>query len=385
MQASLWNVWRVSVFHVFRNKGILIGARRTWETKKLTHEDRPEAIRKGEELDSVNIGAFLKDSIPGLSGKLVISQFPSGYSNLTYLVTVGERELILRRPPFGTKAKTAHDMGREYNILKALRPVFPYCPKPLAYSEDLSIIGSPFYLMERLHGIILRRDLPSPLSFTSQQARRLCENLLDIQIDLHSIDYRKAGLENFGKPEGYVERQVKGWINRYGRARTGDAPDFETVMAWLLKNRSSDTDRPGIVHNDYKLDNCVLDENDPSRIIGILDWEMATIGDPLMDLGNSLAYWVQRDDPPDMQIIRTMPTHLNGALTRDEMVKRYAETTGRDVSNFHFYLCFGLFRLAVIAQQIYYRYYQGQTKGERFKNLIFAVHVLEKAAMKLIA
>ena len=350
----------------------------------MTHEDRPAAVRKGEEPDSANIEAFLKDSIPGLSGKFVISQFPSGYSNLTYLLAVGKREFVLRRPPFGTKAKTAHDMGREYNILKALRPVFPYCPEPLAYSEDLSIIGSPFYVMERLRGIILRRDLPPDLSFTSQQARRLCENLLDIQIDLHSIAYREVGLENFGKPKGYVERQVKGWTGRYRAAHTEDAPDFEAAMAWLLENKPSDTDRPGIVHNDYKFDNCVLDENDPTRIIGILDWEMATIGDPLMDLGNSLAYWVQGDDPPEIQIIRTMPTHLKGALTRDEMVKRYAEMSGRDISNFNFYLCFGLFRLAVIAQQIYYRYYHGQTKDERFKNLIFAVHVLEKAAMKLV-
>ena len=351
----------------------------------MTHEDRPATVRKGEEPDSANIEAFLKDSIPGLSGELAISQFPSGYSNLTYLLAVGKREFVLRRPPFGTKAKTAHDMSREYNILKALQPVFPYCPEPLAYSEDPSIIGSPFYVMERLRGIILRRDLPPGLSFTSQQTRRLCENLLDIQVDLHSIDYREVGLENFGKPKGYVERQVKGWTGRYRTARTGDAPDFEPVMSWLLENRSPDTDRPGIVHNDYKFDNCVLDENDPTRIIGILDWEMATIGDPLMDLGNSLAYWVQQDDPPEIQIIRTMPTHLEGALTRDEMAERYAEMSDRDISNFNFYLCFGLFRLAVIAQQIYYRYYHGETKDERFKNLIFAVHVLEKAAMKLVS
>jgi len=349
----------------------------------MTHEDIPAAIRKGEELDSANIEAFLKDSIPGLSGKLVISQFPSGYSNLTYLLAVGKREFILRRPPFGTKATTAHDMGREYNILKALRPVFPYCPEPLAYSEDISIIGSPFYIMERLRGIILRRDLPSDLSFTSQQAQRLCENLLDIQIDLHSIDYKEVGLENFGKPKGYVERQVKGWIGRYRKARTEDAPDFEAVMAWLLET-GPQTPTGRVLFTTITSLIIVSWIKRPHRIIGILDWEMATIGDPLMDLGNSLAYWVQQDDPPEIQIIRTMPTHLKGALTRDEMVKRYAKMTGRDISNFNFYLCFGLFRLAVIAQQIYYRYYHGQTKDERFKNLIFAVHVLEKAAMKLV-
>jgi len=346
--------------------------------------DKAEKIREGEGLDPTGVAAFLKDSVPDLSGNITIRRFPSGYSNLTYLLTIGDRELVLRRPPFGTKAKTAHDMGREYRILKALHSVFPYCPEPLAYTEDTTIIGCPFYVMERMRGIILRRDPPPGLSFTPAQMKQLCEKLLDVHFELHSIDYKKIGLENFGKPEGYVRRQVEGWSERCRAARTDDAPDYEEVMAWILKKMPADTDKPGIIHNDYKLDNLVLDERNPTNIIGVLDWEMATIGDPLMDLGNSLAYWVQRDDPPDMQAIRTVPTNLEGAPSREEMLQRYFEKSGRPVDNFDFYYCFGLFRLAVIAQQIYYRYYHGQTKDERFKTLIFAVQVLEKTARAVI-
>lgn len=345
--------------------------------------DEATVVRPGEDLDPQKVAAFLKSVVPGLSGELVIRQFPSGYSNLTYLLTMGDQEWVLRRPPMGTKAETAHDMGREYRILKALGPVFAYCPHPLAYTEDPAIMGCPFYIMERLHGIILRKDLPPGLSFTPRQARGLCEHLVDVHVNLHRIDFKAVGLENFGKPRGYVRRQVEGWSARYRAARTDDAPDFEAVMAWLLKHMPPDTKAPAIVHNDYKLDNCVLDPADPSAIIGILDWEMTTLGDPLMDLGNSLAYWVEQNDPPDMHRIRTMLTHMKGALTRQEIIQRYAEKSGRSVSDFDFYSAFGLFRLAVIAQQIYYRYYHGQTQDERFKELVGVVHVLERRARNL--
>ncbi|HDM32901.1 MAG TPA: phosphotransferase family protein, partial [Deltaproteobacteria bacterium] len=304
--------------------------------------------------------------------------------NLTYMLSVGDRNFVLRRPPFGRKAKSAHDMSREYRILNALKDVFPYAPRPVAYTEDTSIIGCPFYVMERIEGIILRKDLPEGLHFTPDEARQLCENLLDVQCELHSIDYKKVGLENFGKPEGYVKRQVEGWSERYRAAKTPDAPDFEDVMSWLHEKMPTDFRNPCIIHNDFKLDNVVLDPKNPLKIIGVLDWEMATIGDPIMDLGNSLAYWVQADDPPDFQAIRMMPTNIPGALTREELVARYAEKTGIAIDNFDFYLCFGLFRLAVIAQQIYYRYYHGQTKDERFKLLIIAVNVLEKSALSII-
>jgi len=347
--------------------------------------DKSTKVRQGEELDLKVVEQFLKDAIPGLSGGLVVEQFPSGFSNLTYLIKVGGTDLVLRRPPFGRKAKTAHDMGREYRILTALNPLFPYCPKPLVYTEDESVMGCPFYVMERIEGIIMRKNLPRGLELSPDQMRTLCENLLDVQFQLHSIDYKAIGLESFGKPEGYVKRQVQGWSERYRAAWTPDAPTFEKVMQWLQDNMPPDFDRPGIIHNDYKFDNVVLNPDNPLEIIGVLDWEMATIGDPLMDLGSSLGYWVQADDPDDVQAARMLPTNLPGALTRAEMVKRYEDKAGISIDNFDFYLCFGLFRLAVIAQQIYYRFYHGQTKDERFKMLIFAIHILDSAANRTMA
>jgi aminoglycoside phosphotransferase (APT) family kinase protein len=346
--------------------------------------DAPVKIREGEELDISKLDIFLKDKIKGLSGPIKVKQFPSGFSNLTYQITFNDRNLILRRPPFGTKAKSAHDMGREFNILKALYAIFPYCPKPYVYSEDKSIIGSSFYVMEKLDGIILRKNLPHGLSFTLEQAKTLSRSYLDIQHQLHSIDYKSIGLGDFGKPEGYVRRQVDGWSKRYRNAKTDDAPDFEDVMAWLDKHLPPDCEKPGIIHNDYKLDNVVLDPQNPTRIIGVLDWEMATLGDPLMDLGSSLAYWIQKSDSENMLAIRTLPTHIDGFLTRQELVDRYLEKSGLKIDSFDFYLVFGMFRLAGIAQQIYFRYFHGQTKDKRFAMLIFAVQILEKEAKKII-
>jgi aminoglycoside phosphotransferase (APT) family kinase protein len=275
-------------------------------------------------------------------------------------------------------------MGREYRIQKALKPFFPYCPEPLAYAEDESIIGCPFYVMERIKGIILRRDLPKGLSFTPHEARTLCEKFIDVYAALHHVDYKKAGLEGYGKPGGYVRRQVEGWSERYRNAQTDDAPEFELVMNWLLAKMPDEGAVVSVIHNDYRFDNVVLDPLNPLEITGVLDWEMATIGDPLMDLGGALAYWVDRVDPPNMQAIRIAPTHLEGMMTRWELVNAYAERMGITIENIDFYYCFGLFRLAVIAQQIYYRFYHGQTKDERFKLMIFAVHVLEEAARSVI-
>jgi aminoglycoside phosphotransferase (APT) family kinase protein len=342
--------------------------------------DKPTEIRKGEELNVDRVGQFIRDTIPGLKGEMTIRQFPHGHSNLTYLITIGDREMVLRRPPFGTKAETAHDMNREYRILAAIKAVFPYGPRPLVYAEDESIIGCPFYLMERVPGIIIRRDLPAGLDLMPRQVRHLFEGLVKVQVELHAIDYHKIGLEEFGKPQGYVGRQVLGWSKRFRAARTPDAPDCEAIMSWLQRHMPPDSENPTIIHNDFKLDNVVLDKEDPTKIIGVLDWEMATIGDPLMDLGSSLAYWVEAGDPAERQAIRTIPTHLEGALARKQVIEHYAELSGRSIEDFSFYYCFGLFRLAVIAQQIYYRYYQGQTKDERFKVLIYAVGVLEKVA-----
>ncbi len=344
----------------------------------MDYKDQPTIIRKGEELDSASVEAFLRETIPKLQGEMIIRQFHSGHSNLTYLVTFGDRQVVLRRPPFGTKAKTAHDMGREYRILSALKDIYQYGPEPLAYTEDNSIIGCPFYIMERIEGIIVHREFPSDIMESPDNVRALCRKLIEVHYELHSIDYRKAGLDDFGKPRGYVKRQVLEWCERYRNAHTPDAPDFEAVMAWLEEKMPPDSDIPGIIHNDFKLDNVVLDPGNPVDIKGVLDWEMATVGDPLMDLGCSLAYWIQKDDPPETQTIRLMPTDVHGALTRNELVRYYTELSGRTIDNFDFYYCFGLFRLAVIAQQIYYRYFHKQTEDERFKGMILVVKILDK-------
>jgi aminoglycoside phosphotransferase (APT) family kinase protein len=342
--------------------------------------DQPTAPRNGESIDATAIEPFLRDTIPGLQGEMVIRQFPSGHSNLTYLITFGDRELVLRRPPFGTKARTAHDMGREYRILSALKDAYPYCPTPLAYTEDTDILGCSFYVMERIRGIIVRHEFPAGLAGSPEKISALCRKLVQVHHQLHAIDYRRVGLENFGKPAGYVQRQVAGWSRRYRAARTPDAPDFENIMAWLEEKMPPDFSTPAIIHNDFKLDNVVLDKDDPGRIIGVLDWEMATVGDPLMDLGSSLAYWVQKGDPPEMQAVRFAPSDSPGALTRDELVSHYADLAGWEIDNYDFYYCFGLFRLAAIAQQIYYRFYHGQTKDKRFEAMIIGVNALEKAA-----
>lgn len=348
----------------------------------LTDETRP--IREGEEFDIKKVEQFLKDVIPNLTGTLTVAQFPGGHSNLTYLIRVGDRDMVFRRPPFGRKVKTAHDMGREFRMLKALRPAFPYCPEPLAYTEDESIIGCPFYVMERINGLIIRKNLPESLPLKPSEATLLCERLTDVFVELHQVDYKKIGLEGFGKPEGYVKRQVEGWSERYRTAKTPDAPDFEEVMAWLHEKMPPESPHVSVIHNDYRFDNVVLHPDDPFRIVGVLDWEMATIGDPLMDLGGALAYWTDHDDPPDMQAIRMIPTHLPGMFTRNDFIRRYAKKMGVSVEKSDFYSCFGMFRLAGIAQQIYWRYYHGQTKDERFKLMIIAVSVLEKACRRLI-
>lgn len=346
--------------------------------------DQATEVRTGEELNASLIETFLRDSIPDLDGMMTIRQFPGGHSNLTYLVTFGNKEMVLRRPPFGFKARTAHDMGREYRILKALKPYYSYCPEPLIYSDDNTVMDCPFYVMERIKGIILRKSLPKDMVLTAEQVNQIFKNVVKAQYELHALDYRKIGLDNFGRPEGYVSRQIEGWSSRYRAARTPDAPDFETVMGWLDHNKPLYSPHPCVIHNDFKFDNIVLDSSNPLKITGVLDWEMATIGDPLMDIGSSLGYWVEKNDGSEMQAMRTIPTHLEGAMTRRQYVNYYSEISGRSIENMEFYQGFGLFRLAVIAQQIYYRFYHGQTRDQRFQMLIFAVSILEKEAKKLM-
>lgn len=346
--------------------------------------DQPAPLRPEDAFDVARADAFLKLAIPDLRGLPEVRQFPGGASNLTYLLAYPGREIILRRPPPGTKARSAHDMIREARVMAALRPVYPWVPKVLAVCGDEAVLGAPFYAMERIPGIILRRDLPPGLGLGPEKARQLCLNVLDRLVDLHQVDWRAAGLGDLGRGEGYVLRQVEGWMARYRAARTPDAADFEAVMAWLWRTKPDRDAATCLIHNDYRFDNVVLDGSDPLKVVGVLDWEMATLGDPLMDLGNTLAYWVQADDDRSFLKLRRQPTHLPGMLTRAEVVAHYRERTGLDTSGMRFYLAFGLFRLAAIAQQIYARYAQGQTTNPEFSGFALLTHILEGRCKALL-
>lgn len=341
--------------------------------------DSPRPVREGEELEATSLGAYLCERLPDVSGRLTVEQFPGGFSNLTYLLRFGDRELVLRRPPFGNRVKSAHDMGREFRVLDKLHPVYPPAPRPFLYCEDEDVLGAPFYVMERRRGVILRRNLPDGLEISPDLAGRLSASFIDNLATFHTLDYEAAGLADLGKVEGYVERQVTGWRERYERAKTDDWPELEQAGAWLAANMPGESAR-GLVHNDYKFDNLVLDPDDLTRIVAVLDWEMCTLGDPLMDLGSTLAYWVEAADDPHLRAIAFGPTDLAGSYTRNELAERYAEKTGFDVGRLTFYYVYGLFKLAVIAQQIYARYAKGFTKDERFARMNRMVGLLGRMA-----
>lgn len=346
--------------------------------------DEASRVREGEELDIKVVDHYLKSTLPELQGLPEVRQFPGGASNLTYLIQYENRDLVLRRPPFGKKAKGAHDMVREARIMQALKPVYPYVPDVLAVCQDAAVMDCDFYVMQRLVGIIPRQNLPKELALMPEKTRSLCESVIDKLVELHKVDVTAAGLDSLGKGEGYVARQISGWSERYRNARTPDVGDFEGVMAWLEEKKPAGEVAITLIHNDYRFDNVVLDQETLS-VIGVLDWEMATLGDPLMDLGNSLAYWVQADDDPIFQLMRRQPTNAPGMMTRDEVVAYYGEKTGWKVENFDFYLVYGLFRLAGIVQQIWYRYFHQQTTNPAFAQFGTMVNYLEKRCQKLIS
>ena len=342
--------------------------------------DHPKAIRTGEELPLAALEKFLVRHFPGSTGPLTAEQFPSGHSNLTYLIHLGNREMILRRPPFGSKVKTAHDMGREYRVLSKLHSAYSEAPRVLLFCDDLSILGSPFYLTEPIRGIILRKDPPEGLDFSPDIARRLSESFVDNLARLHGLDYPAIGLGDLGKPQGYLERQVRGWIERYHGSQTHTLPEVERIAPWLIERMPPMRDST-LIHNDYKYDNLILDQRDVTKIIGVLDWEMSTIGDPLSDLGTALAYWVDAKDSDDLQEFRWSPSNYPGSLTRAQLVERYAQATGRDVSSMAFYLAFARFKVAVILQQIYYRFHMGLTQDQRFASLPRKIETLLRASL----
>ncbi len=344
--------------------------------------DNARAVREGEELDIPSLETYFNKNLPELAGAVTVQQFPKGHSNLTYLLNVGDKEVVLRRPPRGGKIKTAHDMGREYRILSALQGVYDKAPRPYVHCEDESVIGAPFYVMDRVPGVILRgSDAPKGIDLSEDVMRRLSTALVDGLAELHSVDVNAAGLANFGKPEGYVERQVAGWTKRYFAAKTDEIPAFEEAAKWLAENMPADGPRDGaLIHGDFKYDNVVLSPDDITKITAVLDWEMATLGDPLMDLGTTLGYWIEEGDPDENKMLGLGPTALPGNLNRIELVERYAKQTGRNVDNALFYFVYGLLKIAVIAQQIYKRFVEGHSKDPRFQAAIMGVHILSKTA-----
>jgi aminoglycoside phosphotransferase (APT) family kinase protein len=381
--------------------------------------DRPGPVRPGEELPLAPLAAWLRDHLPGpgpeappappaaaapvaapeaaasaaamASPSLLVEQFPGGHSNLTYLLRYGGRELVLRRPPRGASVKTAHDMGREHRVLSCLHRCYSKAPRALAACDDPAVIGAPFFLMERVGGVILRRILPAGAGSAPapSRLRALSEATVDALAELHAVDPAAAGLADLGRPAGYAARQVSGWTERWQRAATDPVPDVDRAAAWLaehLPRRSAaeEEDAAALLHNDFKLDNLVLAAN-LGAIAAVLDWEMATVGEPLMDLGTSLGYWLDPDDDEALRLLPVGLTALPGNLSRAEVVERYARTTGRDASGILFYYVFGLLKIAVIAQQIYFRYRRGLTRDERFAPLLDSVRLLGRTATQAIA
>jgi aminoglycoside phosphotransferase (APT) family kinase protein len=369
-------------------------------------EDRPVPVRAGEEIDAAALGAWLRENLPpgwrdaepggpeppAPPTPPEIAQFPGGHSNLTYLVRWGGRELVLRRPPVGAAVASAHDMGREYRVLSRLHLCFPKAPRALAACAEAAVIGAPFYVMERVRGVVLRGPAPpAGVAAEPAAARRLSAQVVDGLVELHALDpaaLRAAGLAELGHPEGYVARQVAGWSARWRAAVTDEVPEIDRAAAWLAAHMPSGSAGPGaapvLLHNDYKYDNLVF-AADLSRVVAVLDWEMATLGAPLMDLGTTLAYWVDVDDDPALRLLPSGPTAIPGGLGRAEVVERYAAASGRDVSQILFYYVFGLLKVAVIAQQIYYRFRQGSTRDPRFAALLDGVRLLGRTSARAIA
>jgi len=335
-------------------------------------------VREEDAFDVAKVHTWLSSYI-NESSLPDVFQFRSGASNLTYLLKYPDRELVLRRPPVGTKAVSAHDMKREFLIQSRLKPVYDLVPTVIALCEDHSILGSDFYVMDRIQGEIFRRDVPETL--TKEDISVMAHSLVSGLAQLHSVD--ASVLNELNKGPGYVTRQVEGWSQRYRNALTDDVPDGEDVMNWLHSNKPDDVGSC-IIHGDWRIDNMVFDLAQ-KKLVGVLDWELATVGDPLMDLGSALAYWIDKDDEPMFASLRRQPSHLDGMPTRKEFIAKYLELSGRKCDDFTFYEVFGLFRLTVIIQQIWARYKAGQTTNPAFKGFGMGVNILINRAQGLIS
>jgi aminoglycoside phosphotransferase (APT) family kinase protein len=343
-------------------------------------------VRQEDRFDVPALDAWIRDRVDLAPGLPEVQQFGGGASNLTFLLRYPGNDLVLRRPPAGQKASGAHDMHREYDVQRLLAPVFPAVPRVIGHCADVSILGSQFYVMTHVAGLILRGDLPPGVELTEAAAAKLGLGMADALADLHQVDVHTTGLDTYWRGPGYVGRQVTGWSSRYRAARTDDVPDAEDVMAWLESNQPADCGAR-LIHGDWRLDNLVLDPANLAHVRAVLDWEMATVGDPLMDLGAALAYWVQADDDPVFRMFRRQPSHLPGMPTRAEIVEHYLARTGLSLpeQGWLFYEVYGLFRLAVIAVQIWYRYRAGQTTNQAFAQFGAAVTYLIGRAQSRIA
>lgn len=353
--------------------------------------DKAKDIRPGEELNIAALEDYLSVHLPQAEptikpGKLAVTQFPSGFSNLTYLLKLGDAELVLRRPPFGANIKSGHDMAREFNMLRAVLPVFGKVPRPYLYCEDTAVLGAPFYIMERVQGVIIRGRPPKGLTLSPPTMRNLSQALVEALAGIHAIDIHTTGLDKLGKPEGYIRRQVEGWTTRYRNAQTHEVKEVEALISWLaakIPDMDADGSRATLIHNDFKYDNLVLNPEalaqERGLITAVLDWEMATIGHPYMDLGTSLAYWIEATDPEPLRIFG--PTALPGNYTRQEVLAAYEAATGKPVPHPLFYFVFGLLKLCVIGQQIYYRYHKGLTQDPRFAMLNVVVQLVAQTGV----
>lgn len=337
-------------------------------------------IRQGEELNIENLSNYLQDKI---SGEISVKQFPSGNSNLTYCIKIGETEYVLRRPPFGNTVKSAHDMSREFNVLDKLSKIYPPAPKPLLLCRDETVIGSEFYLMERRNGLIIRGKSPTELENSAELRQKVCETFIGNLVDLHNLDYKTAGLSELGKPEGYAKRQVEGWSKRYFNAKTDDWNNLEKTIEWLNANIPDDK-TASLVHNDYKFDNIMLNPNNLTEIAAVLDWEMTTIGSPLMDFGTTLGYWMSKEVGDELLSMPFNPRVLMENVSRQQLAEMYAEKSGRELDDILFYYIFGTFKIAVIAQQIYARFAKGFTQDKRFAAFNHFVNALGKIAHSAI-
>jgi len=340
------------------------------ELSTAAHGDIPETIpiRAGEDFDHARLAAYLKGKLPGSEQPLEIVQFAGGHANLTYLLRYGAAEYVLRRPPLGPVAPSSHDMGREYRVLSVLYTAYPLAPRAFVFCEDAAIIGAPFFVMERRCGTVVRRVVPAQYGGGHDPVanRRMSEVLIDTLADLHSVDPASVGLHGLGKPDGFLRRQVDGWFGRYERAQTKDVPVVTELVEWLRANLPP-SPTPTLVHNDWRLDNMMLDSNDPGRCVAVFDWDMCTIGDPFADVGTLLSAWIEASEGTPGQGQVGMPSNTPGFLTRRQAVERYGARRGIDVSTMPYYYAFGIFKIAVVLQQIYYRYHVGQTQDSRFQ------------------